>query len=817
MEVDRRHNLQDDCRSFGSNFHPSSQSRKISIGITLDSLGKKRSETTKKDETILSNAERTNCNKERPIEGNMKGKGAAEANEGKQTEAPEKVTSPWISTRSFNQKPSTPETFIFGRQTFSLPAARGKRSKPNRAENTTIAHSVQLFENQKSVLHSGDANQKNFKGITYKRKGSKDGNSQKAEEVIHATAKEVPESDNAAADNKREDGKTENLRMKLWEILGSVTSPRSQPSNFQAREAVSKTNLKPEQKHHQNEIPKPLQNSDTIETDSEKPDHTIKRPVTRSMNRNRVTCKRKPVKNKKDPSPSYRNTLQEQKIFSFEDEMFGKGDVAVSGGSSMSARKKGKSNRKISGIEPRRIHFSKTKNADENQRGNGRNELPPAAEKVSSHSDKRGNFHGCSPQSKGEYLGQNNGNRQGDSHQSPTRSYHHSAENDRVKQQGDVSKQAVPENEDLEEALGQPSLRDFLNQHEFQSPTFKMNTPMLSSSPSLTPKTDQIEKNIDSKVPVDRTFTLNKICSFMNLKILKTSKADCPAPNAKNESSDDELEFEESPACKPSPPNERKEVQDGLSGSSSSGDEDSTSSEEDDMDRDAFSPETATAERSNFILYPSKRLRNLEGKSVSRFSPILPSTKGVDESDWNPEPSEQNQENDLERVMTLFALALEHFKNKMKTATRKKSSDILISVSEEIHLQMQNAASKVQRDVGELTNLCKSKRKQLETRFQEQEEKLKVIQDKFKEDIHRHLQDFTGTVEELELHQIEMKGTMKKQKASHQKLLMGVEEAVETELNDAHRRIISVHKSARQKMLQMGQLVAECLMQGDLS
>ena len=47
----------------------------------------------------------------------------------------------------------------------------------------------------------------------------------------------------------------------------------------------------------------------------------------------------------------------------------------------------------------------------------------------------------------------------------------------------------------------------------------------------------------------------------------------------------------------------------------------------------------------------------------------------------------------------LFAIALENLKKKMKLETRKKSSDILMSVSEEMHLQLNNIESQIQKDL----------------------------------------------------------------------------------------------------------------------
>ena len=45
----------------------------------------------------------------------------------------------------------------------------------------------------------------------------------------------------------------------------------------------------------------------------------------------------------------------------------------------------------------------------------------------------------------------------------------------------------------------------------------------------------------------------------------------------------------------------------------------------------------------------------------------------------------------------------------------------------------------------------------------EQKEQLKLILEKFKEDIHHHLLDCSSILEGMEAHQIELKGIMKKQ------------------------------------------------------
>ncbi|KAL9397163.1 hypothetical protein Peur_011416 [Populus x canadensis] len=200
----------------------------------------------------------------------------------------------------------------------------------------------------------------------------------------------------------------------------------------------------------------------------------------------------------------------------------------------------------------------------------------------------------------------------------------------------------------------------------------------------------------------------------------------------------------DSPPRKTSPLKGEKDVEGGLFESSSE-DGYSESSEEGSpifkghREGDNFSPETATAVRSKFMLHPTKRLRNHNVEELRKFSPTSPSPTGTS---YN--------------IVTLSAPCPR----------------------------------------GKLSSVNKSKRRRLESRFEEQQEELKLIHDKFKQDIYQHLQECKTTLEGLELHQIDFNGTVKKRKASHQKLLMQAEEAVKTQLDDAQRRITAVQKAS---------------------
>ncbi|KAI9400047.1 hypothetical protein POPTR_002G186200v4 [Populus trichocarpa] len=866
MEVDTRQKLQDDqmsdCRSFGGNCRPSSQSRKISIGILIDSTWKKGSGGAKENEAAVPNTERVNSKKESSVEGKNMGKGAFDATKGNQTEAPEQVHSPWITTRSFDQKLPASEGVLYAVETSNLPGSTGRRNKISRVKNVPVTHSVEFFANQPSNSHSGDLKQK-FSGFTYKRKGGKYRNSNSEEEFTFATEKEGTMQDIAVTDDKTEERRTETLKMKLWEILGNVSSPKSQPSNSQAHQ-IGVNNLNQKQILDQTDdvVVKPRQSSDTIETDSETPDHTMKRPVTRSLTQKRASTKQKPEKTEVDPSSSHRQKIQEKDVYSFEEGLLGKQNVAVNDGSSMSTRKKGQI--KCCSIKPRKIHFSEDNNGDEIQEGSHKSEISLPAEKMSSHSNKMGNIHGsqnkrdyCEPKNrnkerdphqsarktpfpaekasslsnkmgdfhgscrnKREYTEPKNRNQERDSHKSASEDSHQSLWTLRTGQQKDFSSSAVPEHGDQQEKFDPPSSNSAVDpQNDFQSPPFKINSCTLSSPPSSMPKYDQIKQVFGSPEQAVRNFTVGKINSF---RTLWTSKADCFASNSQTESPDVAAEIMDSPPSKTSPLKGGKDVEGGLFESSSE-DGYSESSEEGSpivkghREGDNFSPEIATADRSKFMLHPTKRLRNHNVEKLRKFSPTSPSPTGIVETELTPEISEQNQGNELERAIMLFATALENFKKKMKLETRKKSSDILMSVSEEIRLQLKNIESQIQTDLGKLSSVSKSKRRRLESRFEEQQEELKLIHDKFKQDIYQHLQECKTTLEGLELHQIDFNGTVKKRKASHQKLLMQAEEAVKTQLDGAQRRITAVQKLAREKTLQLKYVVAECLNEGVLS
>ncbi|TXG63187.1 hypothetical protein EZV62_010181 [Acer yangbiense] len=812
------------CQSFGSIYHPSSQSRKISIGITVDSQTKKKPKDTKKAEVEVPNAEGINCNKENFTEPKTKGEGTTTANKGKQIDGTEQVSSPWITTRSSHQKTPTLENVLHTKQ--SRPATGGRQKKLNGVKDKQGTYSVQFFGNENTILQTNDGSQKKFNGITYRRMKEKDRGPECLEDFAFATAQDVTSSDKAVITDKMdkpENGRSETLRMKLWEILGTVASPKSQNSDPKASEAgADKLKQKEVVDQTGDTVVKPRQNSDSIETDSEGPNQPTMRPLTRSLTRKRASTKVQQNKTKIGSCSTYKQKHEKKNIFSFEEGWSVKLDGAINSGSSIPARKK--IQRKSSAIKPRKISFLEKDNAGEPQRASYSRKSPPQIEKTSSLGKKVDSFRGCPPEERRNYFEAKNNIQENDC-QSPV--------SKTMNQTGDFHNPTLVENRNHQEDCNHRSLKNVFDPlDEFQSPTLAFKTPTLSPSPCSMPSTVQMEQDC-TPGPDETRFSVGNFCSF---RTLQTPKSDCSGSDAETESPDDAEQLKDSPSIEPSPAKEKKDAENGLVESSSE-DEDPRSSEEDSPIIKRYgcqreiSPETGTAKDENCIHYPTKRLRRNGGIKLfssldQTFSIVLyfifmffllyfcTIWAGIMESDrlqeptqnqeddWLQEPTEQNQEDDLTRVVTLFAFALDNFRKKMDAVTKKKSSEILMSVSEEIHLQLKNVESQIQTDIGKLTGLSKSKRKRLETSFGEQQEQLKLIQENFKKDIHQHLQECRSILEVMEAHQIELKGTVKKQidqsgrGTSHQKLLLQLEEAVETQLSDAQRRITTVHEAS---------------------
>ncbi|XP_019441255.1 PREDICTED: uncharacterized protein LOC109346252 [Lupinus angustifolius] len=910
MDKGARHKLHDDqtseCRSFGSNILPSSQSRKISIGVMEDSKGSTRCGTKKGNEPIVANTERVTSNVGNFGREKSKVQRVTTSFNTKKVEGPEEALKcSWVP-KPFYQRAFNSEDILQPNH-----ASAVGRDTPNGIECAAVKVPAQIFSkpNQTSNFTSSNDNHKKSDGETSRSKEKKDGNTERVQEFTFTTEKEVYESDKTKPEDKttRSENSTENLRMKLCQILGTTSVPETQHAGSQTRnkgKVEERLPLEQAVNPKDNKFVKTRQYSDTIETDSENPDHTPKRPVTRSLTRKRMPSKKQPAKGKNGTSSKDPEDRPEKSILSFgekwtgrqdtfpnDDSLMslkkkgqgknskigphktftendtgkrdtfpnddssmslkkkgqgknskigphktftendtGKRDTFPNDGSSMSLKKKGQGkNSKIgphktfftendsgkrdtfpndgssmslkkkgmgknSKNGPNKTCFTENDTADKLYRDTTKTDLPLHDGSTFSFGNKTGDFNGCIPDHQTKCPLTPKINQRKVYYQPPA------VNNTDLHEEHEVSEKG-----NQQECKSDPIVHNVgKSQDNFQSPTFQLNTPAsLSSSPSPTPKTDQKANDISSSVSTEIRFSLGAI---RNSRTFQISEPDFDWSSEQKQSSDMEgLKY--SFPRKESPLFNETEEQDGSSDSSS---------EEINFSGSQGSRIRHTDERKGFELHPVKRMRKLESIELNDRSPASVSSKGSEESDSLDEASQQTRDGSL-RAVELFASELVKLKNKLKLMTSQKCSEVLKSVAEEIHLQLQNVHSQIQTDIEKLIGLSKSKRKRLETRFEDQQKKLRLIYDKFKEEINLHLQDCRSTVEGLHADQIEIKGALEKQRVAHKKLLSQVEEAVEMKVNDAQRKITATHEMARGKLLQLQHVIAMCLEDGIIS
>ncbi|KAK1384979.1 Sec23/Sec24 protein transport family protein [Heracleum sosnowskyi] len=766
------------CRSFGSNYRPSSQPKKISIGIVVDQPTKAKPRDIREDAaaTAVPVTRNLGSSKVDTMENMRKYEKVKDPSRGKQNEAEEKEGSPRVSTRSFQQH---------------LPSSQG-------VCDAQQARGTMFNQSQKSNggLQTDDGLQKKFSIGIFAMKGQGDGSSNRVVEVPFPTAQELKVPVKEVAQEKAES--TENkgsdiLRTKIWEALGTVSTPTKQFSNSQTLKTCT-DNLEPElnsDKKKSSDM-KSRQNSDTIESDSDSPNHTMKGPVTRSLTRKRPT-KVQQRKAKNAPSSSNKHKEPEKNIFSFEEGRSRKIISATTIGGSVSKSEKKKS----SSTEPRKLHFSKHNNADETRKVTDSSKKEDHMESSSGLKNGVGGL--CGFSLKGNRDTYQKGNR--DAYQNPIME---NADN-----LGDNYESMFPENVDEEEMV--PSLKNIVEpQFDFSTPTLRMKPTTETYFYGSLPKNDQ-GKQEDAHSPKKG---LKEVSNMENVRSFKSFFASMPERDKKKKETEisDYEEVHEDPCVEKSLPS-LKETNTINSPSTSPSEEDGCESSDGSSSTEGHSeagaPEIVTAQEPERLFRQSKRCRISECADATIFNPSSspPQVFGK----FHGLPSELNEEDGLARAVSLFAMVLERVKSKMKSAANKRSAEILTSVAMEMRLQLQNAELQIQKDVGKLTGIGKTKRRRLETRFQEQQGKLEDIYERFRNEVNVHLQDCKKTLEGLELQQTEFKDIVEEQNASHGKLLIQVEEAISTQLNDAQKRINTVQKSARKKMLQLKYVIAECL------
>ncbi|KAL6008922.1 hypothetical protein ACLOJK_022149 [Asimina triloba] len=556
---------------------------------------------------------------------------------------------------------------------------------------------------------------------------------------MHAQEKEAFEGKlEKPANNGREA-----LKMKLWEILGGSPS-QDQVSNSQAHKTET-NNLKSDKNGDRSAENNKLNlNSDPIETDSDSPDQMVRRPVTRSITRKKGPTKYQPkLQHAKTndhifhpvSSFQYKQNQHPKNIFSFDE------------------------------AEPRAESFSRPFD------GNARMSKRKKSDQETSRTKQDG-----PPKNIRQ--------------QEISRVEQDSLPANTQKQEISRTKEDSPpmKNIQQQEDIGSPlSLKT--PQVDLRSPTFAMSMPSKNDLPSC-PSSERMPGQGEPNIPTPDWRRLNGEGSNNTKQTLELVS---DGSEADAESSDDTKDFPTS-AKDLSPSMEVKDATNGISPSLVVEQDNENSGTELDAVK-KWPSGTCSPEESSFMLCRSRKFCNQESVKLSDLDCPSPSRKGTDNG-GDCQGTTEDQENSLTRAISQFAVVLERFKSKMKSQTGRKSSEILASVAERVHVRLQNVESRIQTDVGKFSSLSKAKRKCLESRFQEEQGKLKLIHDKFKNELNHHLEQCRSTVEELEAYQIELKSNAEKQKSLQRKLFLEAEEAIRIQLSDAERSITAIHKAS---------------------
>ncbi|KAJ8565793.1 hypothetical protein K7X08_008369 [Anisodus acutangulus] len=799
--------------SFGSNYHQSSQSRKMSIGIVIDSVAKcslkvKQAEdqahkatvktsskgTSVEDATIM--AQKTSSKGNFTIDRNKKERGSNSSIRN-QRESTEKQTSPWISTKTLHYEPTvTPAE--------KPSTAKGVAEMSNRSNRVEVGPEECSL---RSFLIKDDA---------ATERGGKLGSM--------AAPEGMPEKEEGK-NTKAENAGNATLRLKLREILGTVASQNKQCPDSLLPEQDAKAS-QPEKKDSGYHVGEPRQNSDTIESDTQSHEYAIRRPVTCSLARKRPPAKLKSQSTKRPPT--CKEDLLEKNVFLPKDRWSRKLCDTGTDSPLMVYERRGK--RKSHHIEASKISEQNKERKKEDTSNNSRR--VPVPEKFVYPGVAAGNGPTLFPEKNDEMVQPNAGNLESPvvemTEQLRNLQEHidqegNSAEKSKRKAldsvnlghlHGDGHENITSKTEqlrNLQENSAEKSKRKALNsESDKQSPTFALKTADRKSFPGVAPRSNLGQLHGDGHENItSKTEGICKVKSFDGLK--REYKSNTP-----DESSDDAGNVESSPFLESRPITEEDtqiRFSKPLSMESDSEDSEDGSNIQAGI-QSPPSPEIGNTGKQQ-APRPNKRFFNKGCANLSGVRGAAASSKGIDCRKLERH-LEQNEEEALTSAISLFAFSLEKVRSKLKSVSNQRSAEILKSVAEKIHMQLQNAEFQIQADMGRITSLNKSKRKHVEEMLQEKQQHLNAIYEKFKEEVNQHLQDCKSTLESLEAHEVEVKATVEKRKASNKKLLLEVEEAIETQLDNAERRVSSINHAAREKMRQLKFVVAECLKEGVL-
>ncbi|CAO2818231.1 unnamed protein product [Amaranthus hypochondriacus] len=765
--------------SSGCNNQRCSQSQKVSIGIVVDSVAKSRHDFIK---------DASNHNAQRTVKGSTTvSKCASDVKEG----------SVRVTTASFG--------------------AKLKRKNSDHVVNhasrpaTSNLYIKQLFPN--NAMPEFDAVNKT-EGDQVSGKVNKSVFMNDTTQKISAAPKQKVDCEGKVI----EDRSKEALRMKLHELLGSGDKKFGNSDTPE----VDVNEIRKETENDEINF-KPRQNSDSIETDSENVEPMTKNLVTRNLIRRRATTARKQPRNLKSKSFTCgKEGLQGADVFSFAEKSAVSPPCAIKRVCSIVEKNDHKRScgikpsyklspvKDLRNIQPKIDGVEKANAVEDSPfSGGGMKSLKNARldEGLEPDTAVQNLSFGHSPVAKEKAQSPSPTPQEKSEHPEPVgdQSPLHQVDNcneSLVHNVDDSNKSPVHHVDTLKQSsvhnvddLDQSPVYhvDVLNSQRFKMKKTALDSPM--GSYPLTNDKRGFQGSVQQEGGAG-------------------SKAKCYTPSTSSEKeiseySDDADKLEDSPASTLKLSSEENDAGNGML-TPMERELDCTenvSSAKKEVGDVHTSPESSFAEKP--VLFRRKRQHN-HGVDFNDLSPTLTPKLSADIDD-DLMCYEECQDDGMARVVSLLGLALENIKNKVMSLTNKKCSEILVSAAEKIQLQLLGVESQIQTDLGKLTDIKTSKRKQLETRFQEQKDHLNAMHKKFKEDICQYLKDCKGAMEGMEVHHLELQGAIEKQKKLHKKLLLQMEATVETQLSDAERQMMSVRKLGKQKMQQLQVVVAECL------
>ncbi|XP_010544925.1 PREDICTED: uncharacterized protein LOC104817426 isoform X2 [Tarenaya hassleriana] len=625
-------------RSSGSNYFPCSQSRKMSIGVLVGSPPERNLEPNKGDGNALPRVEKLNSATAADLEMNKKDKNNSAVNHVNPAQAPDHLTSPWRSPRTSYKKLGTLEN-VLSKQTSNLSYSKGTWKGLNEVNQAPAAYSVQ--RHPVATFQSNDC-----KSNRYVRKKGNGGLSERMEESTPVVSQEKVTSEGMAMDkpDNAENGSTDALRTKLWEILGKGSSPKKQHSNSEVPEVVdNNSDLRQDKDPNGDPLVKPRHNSDPIETDSESPVNATQRPVTRSLLLKRVSGKETQKKPKAGANLGRKKIEQENNIFSFEEGLLGKIDPAMNVSSMPKKQKTGR--RTVN--QCRKAHSLEKVDAEGILREKDKHEILPSenvrADKTSSLSNTKGRFGGFAYKDKAPLQKLQSDIREEDFHQPQAK--------ETSTKPGIL--RGTSESRGKHEGLSNPFKENPVEPlDDFHSPTLGYPTPICSPSPCFSPAVTPSHLS-DNSPMLEETET--PIFSFGTKKNSQTA---CQATNTEQESSDF---LEKSRDYRYRRDSSAEPIEDSVGLSESSSDErDSNGSEEDShaMRHYHYSGEEerrnslhGCRRKSLFVLHSAQRNSNPAGTRLDEPSPTLSSPKGIHETDCFPGSSELNGDDGLGRFL----------------------------------------------------------------------------------------------------------------------------------------------------------------------